>query len=192
VDELTSLDAGAAFAATGATVAKAAASAARDEVLGFETDEDVARLVAVAGVSARAEVDDLVTQDLRPRLRQTIRLVIDEALGGATLREVAALREELAGPPLRQDVGALIDAMGPHLTQVAQAAVAGALGPVQTDVTQAKVAADAEAAKWKPIAIGLAVGAALLLACLALAVRLIGHHTRTIAAMARSVPSRER
>ena len=128
-----------------------------------------------------------MTLDLRPRLLQTVRLVIDEALDEVTLREISALREQIAGQPLQQDLNALIDAAAPHLTQAVQQSIAGALVPIQVDVNQAKAAADAEAAKWKPIAIGLAVGAALLLACLALAVRIIGHHARTIAAMARSV-----
>jgi len=187
IDALTSPDAGAALATVGAEAAKAAASAARDEALGQATDADVQRILAGAGATAREQADDLVTLDLRPRLLQTVRLVIDEALDEVTLREISALREQIAGQPLQQDLNALIDAAAPHLTKAVQQSIAGALVPIQVDVNQAKAAADAEAAKWKPIAIGLAVGAALLIACLALAVRIIGHHARTIAAMARSV-----
>lgn len=183
LDGLTSPDAGAALATVGAEVAKAATSAARDEALGPTTSVDIDRLVTGAGASVRAQMDDLVATDLRPRLKQTIRLVIDEALGDATQRELDALRERLVGGPLQQD----IDALAPHLAQVVQASVAGAMASVQADVARDKAAADAEAAKWRPIVVGLAVGALALLACLGFAAYVIRRRTRTIAAMARSV-----
>ena len=185
LDEFTG-DAGTqAIAATYASAAKAAADSARDELLGSATDAAIAKLISSAGAGARVQVDALLTDMLQKRIRQTVRLSIDEALGGRTRSEVEDLREDLVGPPLRADVDALIDAAAPHLAQALQNAIAGSLVPLQTDVATAKAAADAEAATWKPIAIAFAIGAAFLLVGLVLAVLLIRGHQRTIAFLAR-------
>jgi hypothetical protein len=185
VEELTG-DAGTqALSALASSAAKAATDSARDELLGQVTRDDIVRLEVAAGDGARAQLERLITVRLQERIRQTLRLSIDEALGARTRAEVDALREELAGDPLRLDVEALIDEAAPHLAQAVQAAVAGAVMPLQTDVAKAQAAADLEAAKWRPIAIGFAVGAGLLLVCLVLAITLIRSHQKTIVALAR-------
>ena len=185
VDELTG-DAGAAkLAELSAEVAGAAAASAREEILGDASDALVAKLVASAGAQARAELEAILTERLQARIRQTLRLEIDEALGATTRGELAALREEVAGTPLQADMDALIDAAAPHLAQAVQQAVAGAVITLQSEVEKAKVESELEAKQWRPIAIGFAVGSGLLLVVLVLAMAAIRGHQKTIAALVR-------
>jgi hypothetical protein len=161
-----------------------AVKAARDEALGpktdaelrkliADTDVELQKLVADTGAATRAQVNEVLTRTLQERLRQTIRLTIDEAFGPTTLREAGVLREELVGPPLQRDVDALIDAAAPHLAKAVQQAV-------QVSITPLKTSADEEAAKWKPIAIAFAVGTGFLLICFAFGVYVIQGHRKVI------------
>jgi hypothetical protein len=181
VDEVTTDASADRLAELAAKVSAAAAAGA----LGDASDLAVDRLVAAAGESARREIDAMITVRLQAKLRETVRLSLDEALGRATQREVDAIREELVGPPLRADLDALIDAAAPHLADALQKAVSASITPVEAQVAQAKTEADQEAAKWRPIAIAFACGAGLLIVCLVLAVVLIRGHVKTIGALLR-------
>jgi hypothetical protein len=142
-----------------------------------DTDARVQAMITNAGVNARGQLDTAISNKVQERLQQTIRLTIDEALGSATLQEADALREELVGAPLQKDVDALIDSAAPHLNQVVQQAVTQA---VQSSITPIKTTADAEAAKWEPIAIGFAVGTALLILCIVILVHVLRSHKQVI------------
>jgi hypothetical protein len=187
LDDLTGPDAGARYAA----VATEATRAARDELLGPVTRADATALVHAAGQQAQVEVSGVVgaageaaalhlAAITRAESRE-LRLTIDEALGGATLRDVAALREDLAGAPLRADVDALVDSAAPHLAAAITTVLSKVVVPVQA-------AADAEAGKWRPIAVAFAVGCGLLLLCLGFAGWLIRGHQATIRALAARRP----
>lgn len=195
LDTLTGPAANVRYAATVATVVQTAGAAARTEL---ERPETIAALTALvtgegaalrtavastvqtAGAAARAELDRTLLAE-QGQLRQTVRLVIDEALGAKTQQEIAALREELAGAPLQHDLGAAIDSAAPHPTAAVTAAVGKVVLPVQA-------AADAEAARWRPIAVWFAVGCALLLFCLVLAAWIIREHQRTIRTLVEQRP----
>lgn len=187
--DLTSPAAEAKYAAIAAGAAKSAAGAAREELLGAETADAAAALVRATGAALRLEVagvaetaGDGVRSELgRVDLRPIVRLTIDEALGERTLLDVDALRERLVGAPLRADLSAAIDSAAPHLA----AAVAAAAGKV---VLPVQAAATEEAARWKPIAVGFAVGCGLLLACLVFAGWLVREHQQTIRSIARPPP----
>jgi len=164
-----------------------ATKAARDEALGPNTDAALQKLIAdtdvklqaivtETGKSAQGQLDGM-TASLQQRVQKTIRLTIDEALGATTIAEADALREELVGTPLQKDVDALIDSAAPHINQVVQQAVQQA---VQTSIAPIKTTADAEAAKWEPIAIGFAVGAALLIVCCVILVHVLRAHRQVI------------
>jgi hypothetical protein len=187
LDTLTGPAANARYAATVATVVQTAGAAARTELQRPETATALTALttgeaaalrtavtstVQTAGTAARAELARIITAE-QGRLRQTVRLVIDEALGAKTQQEMADLREALAGAPLQYDIGAAIDSAAPHLAAAVTVAVGKVVLPVQA-------AADAEAAHWRPIAVGFAVGCALLLFCLVFAAWIIREHQRTI------------
>jgi hypothetical protein len=94
------------------------------------------------------------------------------ALGDDLRPQVALLREELAGAPLRADVDKLIDEATPRLA----AAVAKALAPIKAD-------ADAAASKYEKVAIGLAVAAGVLLLALAFSVWELRRHKRALGAL---------
>ena len=183
--DLTSPAADAKYAEAAAGATKAAAAVARAELLGPETTAAAAALVKTTGDSLRLEVAGVVQTAgaglMRIDLRPTVRLVLDESFGDKTLREIDALRERLVGAPLRDDLNDAIDGAGPHLATVAAQALATATKPVQ-------VAADAEAEKWKPIAVGFAVGCGLLLACLFFAGWLVREHQKTIRSLAARPP----
>jgi hypothetical protein len=191
LDDLAGPDAGARYAA----VAAEATRAARDELLGTETRADAIALVHAAGQRAQVEAAAVVgaageaaalhlsavTRAEASELRQAVRLVIDEALNDRTLKEVAALREELAGAPLQANLNAAVDSAAPHLAAAITQALSGVAAPV-------RAAADAEAARWKPIAVAFAAGCGLLLLCLGFAAWLIRGHQQTIRALAARRP----
>lgn len=166
---------------------------ARDEVLGPQTDTDLTRIIATANTAIEADLETDVralTLRLQRELRRTIRTSIDEALNDTTFEEVDDLRDEVTGAPLRENTNALIDSAAPHLATAIQVALKPLQDSLQADVQDIrslKTDADAEARKWRPIAIGFAVGAALLAAALAFAVTLVRRHKRTIATMTRSL-----
>ncbi len=146
-----------------------AVKAARDEALGPATDADLQKLVRNMGTATRAQLDEMVqevTATLQAKLREMLRGAIDEALGATTLKRVGGLREELAGSPLQRDLDALIDSASPHLTKAVQEAVQASIAPIKIEVSTLKTDADAEVAKWKPLAIGFAVGCGCLVICL--------------------------
>ena len=167
----------------------AATKAARDEALGPTTDAELQKLVLSTGKTTRAQVDELVagliTEALQAKLKQTVRQAIDEAFGKTTLKEAAALREELVGTPLQQDLDHLIDAAAPRLAKAVQQAVQASVAPLTKDANQLKTEADQEAAKWRPVAIGFAVGAGILLICLIFSAFVILNHRRVIEALAK-------
>jgi hypothetical protein len=172
LDDLTSPAANVRYAQTVATVAQAA----RAEFLDPQTSTALTALVKDEGIVLRAEVASTVQTAgaaARAELARTLRLTVDEALDETTLQEIAALREELAGAPLRADIDAVIDSATPHLATAVAQATARAVLPVQS-------AADAEASKWRPIAVAFAVGCALLCACLGFAGWVLREHQRTI------------
>jgi len=166
---------------------------ARETAIGAGAREDVKKLTDMINVElqkALADTNTNVEIDVRAlagRLRQELRLTIDESLGGPTLKEADALREQLMGPPLQKDVNALIDTVGPHLAQMVQGAVEQALKAAQktanTEASELSQEADAAAAKWRLVAIGFAVGGVALLVSLAIAIRRVTHYQRTIAAL---------
>jgi len=128
----------------------------------------------IAGADAQLSVDtQALTKALSERLRESLRLTIDEALGPATLVKADALRETALGAPLRGDVDALIDAAAPHLAQAMRASVEGALAPLQADAARARADVAADIAKWRWLAIGLAV-------CTTVAIVVIHQHRRRI------------
>lgn len=143
-----------------------ATKSAREEALGATTDAELQKLVKDTAATTRSELNDMITTTLQDRVRQTIRIAIDEALGKLTLKEADSLREQLFGVPLQHDLDALIDAAAPHLAKATQDAVQQALQTVvQTTITPLKADVDQEEAKWRPIAIGVGVGALLLVLC---------------------------
>ena len=190
VDGLTTPDAEKKLAALTA----AATKAARDEALGPATKEEVLSLlrsidpelqtvIAHSGKTAGGQVEALLGPTLQARMKKVVRASIDEALGPATQAEVSALREELLGVPLQKDLDEAIDSASPHLAQAVAQAVTASLVPVQADIGKIQQSADAEAGKWKPVAIGFGIGTALLLACVALLGWVVRGHHKTIQAM---------
>lgn len=168
-------------------LAATATSAARDEALGPKTqaeasalvaalDPEVQKLVAHTGAGARAQVDALVAGLVETRVRQAVRIAIDEALSPATELEADDLREQLLGAPLQKDVNAAIDSASPHLASAVAAAVKAGLAPVNADASR-------QEAKWEPIAVGLGVGVGLFFVCLLLAAWVIHTHHGVIAAL---------
>jgi hypothetical protein len=172
LDDLTSPDAGARYAAVASEATRAAAVTAREELIGPATRADATALVKAAGGELRVQLN-ASGKVLRDELLRSVH----GALGAKTLKDVAALREELAGAPLQADVDALVDSAAPHLAAAITTALSKVVVPVQA-------AADAEAARWKPIAVAFAIGCGLLLACLGFAGWLIRGHQRTIRALA--------
>lgn len=145
------------------------AGAARDQVFGpvaqAELDALANGLVRTASTLLAQRIHDIVQQELQVLLASLPD--IRETLVGTPLRDDgAALREELFGAPMRADLDALIDAEVPRLT----AALALQARPVEQNL-------DSEIAKWRPIAIGFAVGCASLLVGLAL---LLHRHNQII------------
>jgi hypothetical protein len=172
LDDLTSPAADAKYAEAATITTRAAAVAARTELLGPETNAASAALVKSIGAAAQTEVSGVI-RAAGDSARTQLRLVMDEALGAAALKEIAALREQLVGAPLQNDLNTTIDSAAPHLTAAVSQALTKITLPVQA-------AADAEANKWRPIATAFAVGCGLLFVCLGFAGWLIREHQKTI------------
>lgn len=110
---------------------------------------------------------------LRSHVRLIVKGALDEALTGPALQEaivyVDTLREHLVGQPFRDASDAWVADLGPKLGTSMGQAFKRAAGQVTPTL-------DAEAAKWKPIAIGFGAGAgALLLTVIVLTWALHGH-----------------
>jgi hypothetical protein len=169
--------------------------AARDEGLGPNTDAEIRTLETNAIATARAQIDLFITEEVKklgPMIQAAVRRTIDEALGPSTQKEIGTAREALVGPPLIADADNLreelfgqplqkdLTALGPVIQQTVHNAVTqavqDALSPIQT-------AANQEAAKWKPIAIGFAVGTACLLITLIVLVYVLRSHRQLINVM---------
>jgi hypothetical protein len=113
-------------------------TAARDVVLSQETTTRTQALAAA------------VVASLGPRAQQVVRAALDEALGPRTQAEVDALRERLAGAPLRVDLADLLAELvaqlqkeGPALAtdlQPVAKVVAGESHAVTRDVTAMVIA----------------------------------------------------
>ena len=164
---------------------KKVVTTARDEALGPTTDAELQKLITDTGITTRAQLNELIagliTSALQEKLRETVRIAVNEALGSTTLKEVATFRETMVGMPLQKDLDDLIDSASPHLTralsaavhQAVQQAITVSIAPIKTDVDQ-------EAAKWKPIAIGFAVGCGLLLIGLIFGGYVLWNHAKVI------------
>ena len=170
--DLTSPAADAKYAEAAAITTRAAAVAARTELLGPETNAASAALVKNMGDAARTEISSIV-QAAGDSARTQLRLTMNETLGAATLQEIAALREQLVGAPFQSNLNGAIDSAAPHLAAAVSQALAKITLPVQA-------AADAEASKWRPIATAFAVGCGLLLICLGFTGWLVREHQKTI------------
>ena len=167
------------------TLVTDATKAARDEALGPDTDAKLQKLVTDTGATTKTQLEAL-TLVLQQRLRQTVRLSLDELGSPKTLQDADKLREELVGGPLQQDLNNLIDAAAPHLAAAVQQSVQSSLTPIKTAESTLKTDADAEAAKWKPIAIAFAIGCALLVVVLVFAYLLLRHHRQVIDTLVRA------
>jgi hypothetical protein len=162
-----------------------ATKSARDEALGPNTDAAGRKLIDDWGTELRAQINAIITAELQAKLKKLVRDAIDEALGGKTLTDADTLRERLVGPPLQKDLDDLIDAASPHLAAAVTQAVQSSLAPINKDVQAVQTSVDAEAAKWKPIAIAFAIGCALLLVCLVFAYLMLRHHRQVIDSLTR-------
>lgn len=160
-----------------------AVKAGRDQALGPETQAEVQALTKTITDEVRAQLV-LVIQELRPQLLAMVREMVDAALGPATVAQAAAIRETLVGPALQKDVDALIDAEVPRLTQALQQSIQITVKPIEQDVTK-------EAAEWKPVAMWVAVGAALLVVALVLGLLLQARsHRKTVEALTAIIRTR--
>lgn len=158
-----------------AQMANDAVKAGRDQALGPETQVEVQALTKAITDEVRAQMLSLI-QELRPQLLQMVRDMMNEMLGPTTIAQAALIRETLVGPALQKDIDAIIATEVPALTQALQQSIQVTVKPFEQDVTK-------EAAEWKPIAIGFAVGAMLLLASLVFALVIIRSHKKIIASL---------
>jgi hypothetical protein len=156
-----------------------ATQGARDEALGQTTKEDIDNLVVSFGDSIRAQLNTLVTTELRTELRELVRVIVNELLGTNTMNKIGILREELVGAPFQRDIDAVIAAEVPKITAAIQTGIQIPLTPILNE-------ADQEAAKWKPIAIGFAVGSGFLCLCLIFAYSIIRGHRQIITTLLKS------
>ena len=154
-------------------LATSAVQGARNEALGQTTQTDLDKMVASLGDSVRAQLNTLITSELRAELQQLVQTIINELFGANTRGQVAELREELFGAPLQKDLDAIIMSEVPKLTVAIQQSIQAPITPIVNE-------ADAAAAKWKPIAIGFVVGSGCLLCCLIFALLIIRSHNSTI------------
>jgi hypothetical protein len=152
-------------------LAASVVGSARDEALGPETSRRIQAMVDALGVDLRAQLiatrdallDDVLRAELRPlgdELEALVRNIVDEALGPDTIARAGRLREEFVGAPLRADV----DALG--VTMRAQ---------LQTSIAAVRADADADIARYRTVAIWLAVGMGALFVMLGF----MGHVLRT-------------
>jgi hypothetical protein len=153
-------------------------ASARDEALGPETNKQMQLLLSDANKTIEAELTKLLEM-VRQQLRLVIREAIDEALGEKTIQEIGAMREQLAGAPLREDLRLAIEGITPELDQAFVSAVNASVSPIKTQAELLKEQADAEAVKWKPIALGFVIGSAFLLIGLILGLVLFVLHERS-------------
>ncbi len=166
--------------------------AARDEGLGPNTDAKLKTLEDNALARARTAIDAMIVAEIQkigPMLQAIIRKSIDEALGPTTQKEIGQARENLVGPPLLTDADNLreelfgpplqkdLAALGPVIQTTVHDAVTHAL---KDTITPIQTAADQEAAKWKPIAIGIGVGGVMLLITLIITVHVLRSHRKLI------------
>jgi hypothetical protein len=164
------------LAAAASLLASAAVAAALNPATDAELQalaRDTATAAAGAGgAEARAQAA-LFLEAFRPELH---RMLVEE--GAALQCEVAALREEAVGAPLRADVAALLAEEGPLVTELLATMLAKD-GPLvaallQQAATQAasgalvtlKADADAEEKAWRPVAEGLGAGCVALVVLL--------------------------
>jgi hypothetical protein len=150
-----------------------AAAAARDEALGPATEAALQKLIAGAGESVRVQILSIVTAQLQNQMRRLVRVVIDEAFGPVTLAELDAARERVVGASLQADMDAIVGAEIPKVVVAFQTSMLTALAPLQH-------AADAEAAKWRPIAIAFAVGAVFLFVALVFTWHVLQTHRKLL------------
>jgi preprotein translocase subunit SecF len=136
-------------------------TATRDQILDTQLQAEIDKLR-----------DELLGEQTRALIKQLVRQTLDEALGPATQTELAAMRENLVGAPLRQNLNDDIANISPAL----QKAIHDAL---QTSVATIKSDAGSEVDKYKGYAIGLGVGAVALVLALAFAWRIIVSHNKT-------------
>jgi hypothetical protein len=162
-------------------LATSAVQGARNEALGSTTQADIDKLVVSIGDSVRAQLNTLITAQLQAELRQLVVVIVNDLLGANTLHKADELREELVGAPLQKDIDALIAIEVPKITIAIEHSIQTPLAPIVNTVDQ-------EAAKWKPIAVGFAVGSGCLLLCLVFALLIIRSHHNTIVKLLRERP----
>jgi hypothetical protein len=146
-------------------------ASARNEALGPETKAQIQVLLAGAGDTANAEIQAILAP-LKGQLQAIIRGAIDEALDEKTMEEVGALREQIVGAPLRNDLQLAVNGLTPQIDQAVQSAINASVAPL-------KATADAEATKWKPIALGFAIGSGFLFIGLILGLIMFIIHERS-------------
>lgn len=168
----------------------AAVETARNTALSVDTAKQVTALVTSTGTQVRAEAvstrDALLDEKLQAEVAQLreaaigagaraqVRQLLDEVLGPATQAQVDALREHLVGAPLQGDV----DALSLHVAELSRAATQAAL-------VSAGATVDAEASKYKGVAIYLGAAVGGLLIALCVTVWVIRSHHKLLAGMRR-------
>lgn len=153
-------------------------SSARNEALGPETNQQIQTLLTNAGKTTDAETEKLLVV-FREQLRLSVREAIDEALNEQTLQEVGAVREQVAGAPLRADLELAISGMKPQLDQVVQSTIDTSIMSLQKAKDQEAIAVHADLVKWKPIAIAFVIGSIFLLIGLILGIILFIYHEKS-------------
>jgi hypothetical protein len=148
-----------------------AVKSARDEALGATTQKELDAIVTNLKVQIKIAIQEALSD---PATLRSIDQAREELVGAPIRADGDALREELFGAPLQQDLNNLIDGASPHLIQ----AIQGSVATIKIDASGLKTQADNEAAKWKPIAIGFAVGSGFLLVSLVVACFLLHYHMK--------------
>lgn len=134
-----------------------AVAAARDEALSPVTSDRLKQIV------------DLLLADIHKQIVALVRDAIDEATGPVSEAAIADLREQLVGAPLRKQVDDMIDQAGPHIATAIQLS----LQPIKAD-------ADAEASKWKMVAIVSGCSGIVLIFALAMTVHVLRTHKKLV------------
>jgi hypothetical protein len=159
----------------GAEAAKAAAGGAAD-VLQERLPPIIESTLTLAGQTTRTQVGYLAG-DLRSHVR-LLGSSLDEVLvSPEMLAAIDALRERLVGQPLRDDGDKLAASLGASVGASMGQAFNKAIATVRPSI-------DAEASKWKPIAIGFGVGAGALLLMVIILVWTVRGHRQIIERLA--------
>lgn len=164
-------------------LATATVKAAKDEAFNVDTTARARALAQALAAELRAEVlglkGQLLDASLRSQIRALIRAAIDEALGPVTSKELVALREDVFGAGLGQD----IDNARPHVIAVADGVVADVQAQIAKASADVKTQADVEIAKYKSLAEVFAAVGLVLLVAVGLVVHELRVHRRELLAI---------